>query len=67
MPTDVSSESGWNNHVELGLWADALVVGAYTGEHGPETWFELPLLSRALVTVKQFGYRMLETPPEAES
>jgi phosphopantothenoylcysteine decarboxylase/phosphopantothenate--cysteine ligase len=24
--TDVSSETGWNNHVELGLWADALVV-----------------------------------------
>lgn len=24
--TDVSSESGWNNHVELGLWADALVI-----------------------------------------
>ncbi|MEO6038025.1 MAG: bifunctional phosphopantothenoylcysteine decarboxylase/phosphopantothenate--cysteine ligase CoaBC [Saprospiraceae bacterium] len=24
--TEVSSESGWNNHVELGLWADALVV-----------------------------------------
>jgi phosphopantothenoylcysteine decarboxylase/phosphopantothenate--cysteine ligase len=24
--SDVSSESGWNNHVELGLWADALVV-----------------------------------------
>ncbi len=24
--TDVSSENGWNNHVELGLWADAMVV-----------------------------------------
>jgi phosphopantothenoylcysteine decarboxylase / phosphopantothenate---cysteine ligase len=24
--TDVHSESGWNNHVELGLWADALVI-----------------------------------------
>lgn len=24
--TDVRSETGWNNHVELGLWADALVV-----------------------------------------
>jgi phosphopantothenoylcysteine decarboxylase/phosphopantothenate--cysteine ligase len=24
--TDVRSEAGWNNHVELGLWADALVV-----------------------------------------
>lgn len=24
--TDVHSENGWNNHVELGLWADALVI-----------------------------------------
>ncbi len=24
--SDVRSEAGWNNHVELGLWADALVV-----------------------------------------
>jgi len=24
--SDVSSESGWNNHVELGLWADAIVI-----------------------------------------
>jgi phosphopantothenoylcysteine decarboxylase / phosphopantothenate---cysteine ligase len=24
--TDVQSESGWNNHVELGLWADAIVI-----------------------------------------
>ncbi|MBK7937859.1 MAG: bifunctional phosphopantothenoylcysteine decarboxylase/phosphopantothenate--cysteine ligase CoaBC [Lewinellaceae bacterium] len=24
--SDVSSESGWNNHVELGLWADAVVI-----------------------------------------
>lgn len=24
--TDVRSEAGWNNHVELGLWADALVI-----------------------------------------
>lgn len=24
--TDVKSESGWNNHVELGLWADVLVI-----------------------------------------
>lgn len=24
--SDVSSESGWNNHVDLGLWADALVI-----------------------------------------
>jgi phosphopantothenoylcysteine decarboxylase / phosphopantothenate---cysteine ligase len=23
---DVHSESGWNNHVELGLWADAMLV-----------------------------------------
>lgn len=28
--TDVKSESGWNNHVELGLWADALVVAPAT-------------------------------------
>jgi len=28
--TDVSSETGWNNHVELGLWADALVVAPAT-------------------------------------
>ncbi len=24
--SDVSSGAGWNNHVELGLWADALVI-----------------------------------------
>lgn len=24
--SDVSSEAGWNNHVELGLWADAVVI-----------------------------------------
>jgi len=24
--TEVVSESGWNNHVELGLWADAMVI-----------------------------------------
>ncbi len=24
--SDVSSETGWNNHVELGLWADAIVI-----------------------------------------
>ncbi len=24
--SDVSSEAGWNNHVELGLWADAIVI-----------------------------------------
>jgi phosphopantothenoylcysteine decarboxylase / phosphopantothenate---cysteine ligase len=23
---DIGSESGWNNHVELGLWADAMVI-----------------------------------------
>ncbi len=28
--SDVRSESGWNNHVELGLWADALVVAPAT-------------------------------------
>ncbi len=28
--TDVSSASGWNNHVELGLWADALVIAPAT-------------------------------------
>lgn len=24
--SDVSSEAGWNNHVELGLWADVIVI-----------------------------------------
>ncbi len=28
--TDVHSEEGWNNHVELGLWADALIVAPAT-------------------------------------
>ena len=28
--SDVSSESGWNNHVELGLWADAMVIAPAT-------------------------------------
>lgn len=28
--TDVRSEAGWNNHVELGLWADALVIAPAT-------------------------------------
>lgn len=28
--SDVSSESGWNNHVELGLWADALIIAPAT-------------------------------------
>ncbi|MEM1218436.1 MAG: bifunctional phosphopantothenoylcysteine decarboxylase/phosphopantothenate--cysteine ligase CoaBC [Bacteroidota bacterium] len=27
---DVSSESGWNNHVDIGLWADAMVVAPAT-------------------------------------
>ncbi|MFK7932500.1 MAG: bifunctional phosphopantothenoylcysteine decarboxylase/phosphopantothenate--cysteine ligase CoaBC [Saprospiraceae bacterium] len=28
--TEVSSEAGWNNHVELGLWADAMVLAPTT-------------------------------------
>jgi len=28
--SEVISESGWNNHVELGLWADALVIAPAT-------------------------------------
>ncbi|MEI6408399.1 MAG: bifunctional phosphopantothenoylcysteine decarboxylase/phosphopantothenate--cysteine ligase CoaBC [Bacteroidota bacterium] len=28
--TDVQSESGWNNHVDLGLWADALIIAPAT-------------------------------------
>lgn len=28
--SDVSSEEGWNNHVELGLWADLLLVAPAT-------------------------------------
>lgn len=28
--TEVSTEAGWNNHVELGLWADAYVVAPAT-------------------------------------
>jgi phosphopantothenoylcysteine decarboxylase/phosphopantothenate--cysteine ligase len=27
---DVQSEAGWNNHVELGLWADAFVIAPAT-------------------------------------
>lgn len=27
---DVRSETGWNNHVDLGLWADALVIAPAT-------------------------------------
>jgi phosphopantothenoylcysteine decarboxylase / phosphopantothenate---cysteine ligase len=28
--TDVRSESGWNNHVELGLWADLYIIAPAT-------------------------------------
>ncbi|MEL6942928.1 MAG: flavoprotein, partial [Bacteroidota bacterium] len=28
--SSVSSESGWNNHVELGLWADAMIIAPIT-------------------------------------
>jgi phosphopantothenoylcysteine decarboxylase / phosphopantothenate---cysteine ligase len=28
--TDVSSEDSWNNHVELGLWADAMIIAPVT-------------------------------------
>lgn len=28
--TEVSSESAWNNHVEMGLWADAMVMAPLT-------------------------------------
>ncbi|NUO02007.1 MAG: bifunctional phosphopantothenoylcysteine decarboxylase/phosphopantothenate--cysteine ligase CoaBC [Saprospiraceae bacterium] len=28
--TEVSTETGWNNHVELGLWADAMVIAPAT-------------------------------------
>lgn len=28
--SDVQSEAGWNNHVELGLWADAMVIAPAT-------------------------------------
>ncbi|MDO8368518.1 MAG: bifunctional phosphopantothenoylcysteine decarboxylase/phosphopantothenate--cysteine ligase CoaBC [Saprospiraceae bacterium] len=28
--TEVVSESGWNNHVELGLWAEAMVIAPAT-------------------------------------
>ncbi len=28
--SDVSSEEGWNNHVDLGLWADAMIVAPAT-------------------------------------
>lgn len=28
--SDVSSEAGWNNHVDLGLWADAMLVAPAT-------------------------------------
>lgn len=28
--SDIHSDSGWNNHVELGLWADALLIAPAT-------------------------------------
>lgn len=28
--SSVSSETGWNNHVELGLWADAMIIAPAT-------------------------------------
>ena len=28
--TDISSEEGWNNHVELGLWADLFLIAPVT-------------------------------------
>ena len=28
--TEVSNGEGWNNHVELGLWADAMIVAPTT-------------------------------------
>lgn len=28
--TDISSEESWNNHVDLGLWADAMVIAPAT-------------------------------------
>ncbi|PHN04403.1 bifunctional phosphopantothenoylcysteine decarboxylase/phosphopantothenate--cysteine ligase CoaBC [Flavilitoribacter nigricans] len=28
--SDVQSEAGWNNHVELGLWADAMIIAPAT-------------------------------------
>ncbi len=28
--SEVSSETGWNNHVELGLWADAMLIAPAT-------------------------------------
>lgn len=28
--TDVSNEASWNNHVELGLWADAMIIAPAT-------------------------------------
>ena len=28
--TDISSEESWNNHVDMGLWADAMVVAPLT-------------------------------------
>nr|HQU57564.1 flavoprotein [Saprospiraceae bacterium] len=28
--SEVSSEEGWNNHVEMGLWADAMIIAPAT-------------------------------------
>ena len=28
--SEVSSEEGWNNHVDLGLWADAMIIAPAT-------------------------------------
>jgi phosphopantothenoylcysteine decarboxylase/phosphopantothenate--cysteine ligase len=28
--TEIMSENGWNNHVELGLWADAMIIAPCT-------------------------------------
>ena len=28
--SEVSAEASWNNHVELGLWADAMVIAPLT-------------------------------------
>ncbi|MEM1322651.1 MAG: bifunctional phosphopantothenoylcysteine decarboxylase/phosphopantothenate--cysteine ligase CoaBC [Bacteroidota bacterium] len=30
VPIDISSEEGWNNHVELGLWADVMLIAPAT-------------------------------------
>ncbi|MGK0389330.1 MAG: phosphopantothenoylcysteine decarboxylase/phosphopantothenate--cysteine ligase, partial [Maribacter sp.] len=28
--SDVSSDAGWNNHVDIGLWADAMIIAPAT-------------------------------------